>query len=116
MVYLISLARGLARKLILAYDEDLTTRVFVDFVSLLISTDISQREREIDHDFFKAWKWCTPPLKSLTRWNFYKPQFPCSLAGVIQGHLILLVNAVFMATKLAGDVYDYRVREFERFR
>ena len=50
MVYLISLAR----KLILADDEDLTTRVFVDFVSLLISTDISWREREIDHDFFKA--------------------------------------------------------------
>ena len=37
-----------------------------------------------------------------------------SLAGV-KGRLILLVNAVFMATKLAGDVYDYRVREFERF-
>ena len=40
--------------------------------------------------------------------NFYKPQFG------VKGRLILLVNAVFMATKFAGDVYDYRVREFEK--
>ena len=34
----------------------------------------------------------------------------------MQGLTTELVNAVFMATKLAGDidVYDYRVREFEK--
>ena len=34
----------------------------------------------------------------------------------MQGLTTVLVNAVFMATKLAGDinVYDYRVREFEK--
>ena len=32
----------------------------------------------------------------------------------MKGRLILLVNAVFMATKFAGDVYDYRVQEFEK--
>ena len=29
----------------------------------------------------------------------------------MKGRLILLVNAVFMATKFAGDIYDYRVCE-----
>ena len=36
----------------------------------------------------------------------------------MEGLTTELVNAVFMATKLAGDiiinVYDYRVREFEK--
>ena len=34
----------------------------------------------------------------------------------MQGLTTELANAVFMATKLAGDinVYDYRVREFEK--
>ena len=34
----------------------------------------------------------------------------------MQGLTTELVNAVFMATKLAGDinVYDYHVREFEK--
>ena len=38
------------------------------------------------------------------------------LASHMQGLTTELVNAVFMATKLAGDinVYDYRVREFEK--
>ena len=31
----------------------------------------------------------------------------------MKGRLILLVNAVFMVTKFAGDIYDYRVQEFE---
>ena len=33
----------------------------------------------------------------------------------MQGLTTALVNSVFMATKLAGDiVYDYRVRKFEK--
>ena len=34
----------------------------------------------------------------------------------MKGRLILLVNAVFMATKFAGDVYDYRITVCENLK
>ena len=47
-------------------------------------------------------------IKKPHRENFISPNL------CVKGRLILLVNAVFMATKFAGDVFDYCVREFEK--
>ena len=75
---------------------------------MIAFTDISQHEpsprREIDHYSFTLHV-LYRLIKSLRREGSH-----------MQGLTTELVNAVFMATKLAGDinVYDYRVREFEK--
>ena len=58
----------------------------------------------------------TLPFNKKPRWEIFITAPFWRDEAHIHGLTAELVNAVFMATKLAGDIntYDYRVRDFEK--